>query len=67
MSKPYGNPRRMDIAGLDFSGVTAVTPATRKPTLAERMFGKVWLVEAPTAEPDPYVWYSVADLIGGAR
>lgn len=67
----HGNAGRMDIAALDFTGVAAVTPATRKPTIMERV--AAW--RAPQTpypwpcrpERDPYVWYSVDELINASH
>lgn len=64
----HGNHKTLDLAGLDLRGSPpAVTPTTRKLTIGERI-AAAW-TRKPMPEPaplegsDPYVWYSVEDLI----
>jgi hypothetical protein len=71
MTRAPGNPRRMDLAALDFTGVQAVTPATRKATLSERVghwFSRPVPVEE-LREPglEVYVWHDVSELIDRTR
>lgn len=59
----HGNPTRMDIAALDFTGIEAVTPANRKPNLRERIEA-AWAPKPKPApvEYDPYVWIDTGDF-----